>query len=370
MAGVYVHVPFCHGKCAYCDFYSLPRRGATLPPELQHRFAQSLGSEYLVRRGELGGQPVRTLYFGGGTPSVLKPEILAEAVRSIPKDSLVELTLEVNPEDVTPSNASAWREIGVNRISMGVQSLVDAELKAVGRRHTAAQALAAVECLQAAGFGNISLDLIYGLPGQTAESFRRSVEGVIATGATHLSAYLLSYEPGTALTRRLERGLLQEADDATVTAMYQELCRLASEGGFEHYEISNFAKPGFRSRHNSSYWDLTPYLGLGPGAHSLGADGTRRFHLPDLDAYLADPEAVETDEEDEISRFNDLLIISLRRSEGLELRKVPPQLQEQLLRGARPYLERGELTLRQGTLKVPEEHWLITDAILKDLILC
>lgn len=368
MAGVYIHVPFCHSKCAYCDFYSVMKLADA------GAYAQAVGREYEARRHELGPEPVRTLYLGGGTPSILPPELIAKAVEPVPKSELREFTIEVNPEDVSADKAAAWRSIGVNRVSMGVQSLVDAELRAVGRRHSAAQAVQAVRTLQDAGFSNISLDLIYGLPGQSVESFEYSLREVLALGPQHLSAYLLSYEPGTALTRRLERGLITETDEATAVGMYDALCRTAAAAGFEHYEISNFAIPGARALHNSSYWNLTPYLGLGPAAHSLDCRGVRRYHSPNITEYLAAPAATTVDEESETDRLNDLLIISLRTAAGLDLGLIPVRYRSRLLEAAIPFLKSGELVISQtpthpGHLRIPEPHWLRSDTLLRALLL-
>lgn len=362
MAGIYVHIPFCHAKCAYCDFYSLGSRRRA------DDFVAAAVREVPARLGEIAGQPVDTVYFGGGTPSSLSERQLAAILEVMPLADARELTIEVNPEDVTAANAEAWRSLGFNRVSMGVQSLCDAELRAVGRRHSAAGAVGDVETLRQAGFSNISLDLIYGLPGQSLDSWERSLDGVLALHPEHLSAYLLSYEPGTPLTRRLDRGLVQEASDELVQEMYNLLCRKTAAAGMEHYEISNFDRPGYRSRHNSAYWDLTPYLGIGPGAHSLGADGIRRFHHPDLEAYLADPADVEAEEESHAERLDDLIIITLRTRGGLDLDLLAPSDRSALLENARPALDAGLLTLTDDRLAIPEHHWLRADALIRPLL--
>ena len=252
MAGIYVHVPFCRAKCAYCDFYSVAR------PEMAEAYVDAVIREFRLRRGELGDGAVRTLYFGGGTPSLLSPDQFALLSSYFDKDGIEEFTIEVNPDDVTPEKIDAWLQSGVNRISIGVQSLDDDELRSVGRRHNARQALDAIALIRSKGIDNISGDLIYGLPGQTLDSFRRSLEGLINAGITHLSAYSLSYEEGTLLWRRLQEGKVTPADEELTLAMYAALCEQARLARFEHYEISNFALPGYRSRHNSSYWRNVP----------------------------------------------------------------------------------------------------------------
>lgn len=362
MAGIYVHIPFCHAKCAYCDFYSLGNR------KLADRFIAAATEEIHCRLGELGGEAVKTVYFGGGTPSSLSAEQLSAITDALPLSDVEEFTIEVNPEDVDRDNALAWRRSGINRVSMGVQSLNDSELKAVGRRHTASDALRAVETLKQAGFDNISLDLIYGLPGQDIASWERSVDGILECGAAHLSAYLLSYEPGTALTRRLERGLVEEASEDLATEMYELLCAKTAAAGMEHYEISNFAIPGRHSRHNSSYWDLTPYLGIGPGAHSLGADMVRRYHPADIKQYLANPQDIVAETETHREQLDDLLIISLRTRRGLDTGALAADDRAELLAKAAPSLASGMLRLDGNRLSIEPGNWLRADAIIRDLI--
>lgn len=364
MAGIYIHVPFCHAKCAYCDFYSIARR------ELVPQYVESVVEEYGERRCELGGEAVETLYFGGGTPSILPPEALAEIVKVLPVNDLKEFTLEANPEDVRPTVLEAWRAVGVDRVSIGVQSLDDSELRAVGRRHTAAEALEAIANIKRAGIDNISGDLIFGLPGQSLDSFRRSLNELIATGITHLSAYCLSYEEGTTLWRKRQAGRLTPTDDDTLAAMYEELCRVADGAGFEHYEISNFALPGHRSRHNSSYWNSTPYLGLGPGAHSFGADGLRRYNTPDLRRWLANrADALTIEEESSTERANDVIMTGLRTAEGLDTERLEPRFASAVIDAAQADIAGGRLIADGRRLRIPESYFLVSDDIIRRLII-
>ncbi len=362
MAGIYIHVPFCRRKCAYCDFYSVAR------PELEESFTDAVLSELDARLPELGGQPVETIYFGGGTPSMLPPRLLKRIMEALPAGHTREVTIEANPEDAETNAARQWRDIGFNRVSMGVQSLIDGELRIIGRRHSAGHALQAVENLRSGGFTNISLDLMYGLPGQTLTSWQQSVRGVLLTGVPHLSAYLLSYEPGTLLWRRREQGLVEEASGELAEKMYALLCRETAASGLEHYEISNFATPGMHSQHNSSYWDLTPYLGLGPGAHSLGADGVRRFHNANIHEYLAQPATVTVEDENDNERLDDLIIISLRCRHGLDTMMLPPDKRLALIKAAEKWVQRGYLVCNGSTLYIPEQHWLRSDAVIRDLL--
>lgn len=364
MAGIYVHVPFCTVKCAYCDFYSVARR------DMADRYIDAVGREYAVRRNELGTEPVETLYFGGGTPSLLSPEQFKRLSSYFDKAGVGEFTIEVNPDDVSKDKIDAWLDAGVNRISIGVQSLDDDELRTVGRRHNAAQAIDAIALLRSKGITNISGDLIYGLPGQTVDSFRRSLAGLIDTGITHLSAYSLSYEEGTRLWRRLQEGRVEPADEELTEMMYDALCEGARAAGFEHYEISNFAKPGFRSRHNSSYWRGVPYLGLGPGAHSLDAVGIRRYVPSDIRAYINSPEsAALADAESDIDRANDSIMVSLRTAEGLDLSQFSVIQRQKIASAADPWIKSGKLSVTDIGYAVTEKGWLVSDAIIRDLML-
>ena len=360
MAGIYVHVPFCHAKCAYCDFYSIA------DSRRSDEYVEAVIQEYRSRRWELGGQPVATLYFGGGTPSVLDPKQFSRLAWELLTPQVEEFTIEVNPEDVVAEKIEAWVNSGVNRVSMGVQSLVDSELKAVNRRHSARQALEAISRLKSFGISNISCDLIYGLPGQTEQTWVYSLDTLLEQGITHLSAYNLSFEEGTLLTLRLRKGLIEEASEELVEAMYTTLCRRASDAGFEHYEISNFAKAAFRSRHNSAYWNETPYLGLGPGAHSLDARGIRRYVPSNLKAYLSDPgNAAVIDEETETDRINDRIFTALRTDSGLPVEQIPQQSRAVVQK----FVNQGLMVVKNGRVIIPEEHFLISDAIIREIFI-
>lgn len=364
MPGIYIHVPFCTAKCAYCDFYSVAR------PDMAQAYVEAVSREYAARAGELGGEKVRTIYLGGGTPSLLSPELFGRLTSPFDRSAVEEFTIEVNPDDIDGRRVDAWLAAGVNRVSIGIQSLQDKELAAVGRRHNAAQAIEAIALLHAKGITNISGDLIYGLPGQTLDSFADSLRRLIDTGITHLSAYCLSYEEGTRLWRKLQQGLVTPADDELIEAMYSALCRMAKASGFEHYEISNFALPGYRSRHNSAYWRDVPYLGLGPGAHSLDSQGIRRYVPADIRAYIAKPEEAATiDPEDSTDRANDRIMTSLRTAEGLTLADFTDAQQRQISKAAKPHIATGRLHATPAGYAIPEESFLLSDAIIRDLLL-
>lgn len=365
---LYVHIPFCHAKCAYCDFYSTPRR------EWMEAFVDAAVSEWTCRSEGLG-EPVDTLYFGGGTPSSLPPRLLRRLLDALPTENLREATIEANPEDVTDEwTAFITGETPFRRVSMGIQSFCDTELQTVGRRHSAARAAEAIDCLRRGGIGNLSCDLIYGLPGQTQESWAMSLDRLIGFRPEHISAYLLSYEPGTRLDIMRQRGKVREADDETAEKMYSHLCERMRDAGYLHYEISNFALPGREAVHNSAYWDNSPYIGLGPGAHSF--DGRcRSFNPSALKDYISagGRNVAVIEEETADNRFNDLLITRLRTSHGLHPDEIGsffgPEIREFFLSTARPLLSSGDLEISPaGAYVIPESRWLTSNSILLPLI--
>lgn len=365
MAGIYVHIPFCHSKCAYCDFYSMPLRN-------EADFVESLINEYSSRKKELT-EDVSTIYLGGGTPSCLSRKQLIRIFDLLPVDNAEEITIEINPEDAT-EDFIQWlhKSTPVNRVSMGVQSLNDNELKTIGRRHTAIEAVEAANRLLDCGF-NLSLDLIYGLPGQDTASWEKSLEGILSINPHHLSCYLLSYEPGTRLTAMKQAGKITEISDSGAQEIYEILCDRTSFAGYGHYEISNFSKPGFHSRHNSSYWNLTPYLGLGPGAHSF--DGKiRRYNPGNLKGYLESKGVGITmvEQENDSERFNNFVITSLRTSKGMDLNlcsTIFGNLRRcNVEKISEKFIREGVMWHKGGLLGINSRNWLIADAIMVEFI--
>lgn len=373
MAGVYVHIPFCKQRCVYCDFYS------TTDAAWQATYVDMVIAEACHRRHEIGEQ-FTTLYLGGGTPSQLHSRLLRRLVTELrgvlPLDDVIETTVEVNPDDVTSDLAQSLHDMGVNRVSMGVQSFDDDELRLMGRRHDAQRAIDAVEALRAHAIDNISIDLIYGIPGQTMETWRQSVGRAIALRPQHISAYNLTYEVGTPLWRMRQRGDIHEVDDDTCVAMYGLLVDSLRKAGFEHYEISNFALPGMHSRHNSAYWDGTPYLGLGAAAHSY--DGRmRRSNIADLRGYVhhivdqdvAYSEEVLTPHE----RYDETVMLALRTARGLDTAIIHDQFgqdtYDHLMRQAAPHIAAGRVTAHGGWLRLTADGVMLSDAIISDLFL-
>ena len=354
MSGIYIHIPFCKSRCAYCDFFSttqLSRREAyvdALCKEAKRRLAT------LDSKGSTPN-PITTIYFGGGTPSLLSPDQIAHILQTIDAPQAIEVTLEANPGDLTPNYLRAVREAGVNRLSIGIQSFDDEVLRLIGRRHTAAEAKAAVKAAKAAGFDNISIDLIYGIPSQYStlnsqlSAWEAQIEQALQLGVQHISTYCLSYEEGTRMTRMLEQGEINEVDEDTENAMYDLLVSQLKEAGFEHYEVSNFALSGYRSKHNSSYWNRTPYIGLGAGAHSYDGARTRSWNPDNLEEYIRAQEMEETPHSESASTmatyetltdtdlYNERIMLRLRTAEGIAINELHnPTL-------ATPYIERGLL---------------------------
>lgn len=280
-----------------------------------------------------------------------------------------ELTVEANPEDVDFGFADFIASVSPSaRVSMGVQSLIDSELAVIGRRHSADDSVKAYRILRDRGISNISLDLIYGLPGQSLDSWKCSVDGLLNLRPEHISAYLLSYEPRTRLWAMLENGKIVEASEDLVSGMYDYLCEALRDAGYEHYEISNFALPGYRARHNSAYWDGSEYVGLGPGAHSF-VDGKRGYNLPSLKDYIATRGCgvYREDPEDDMSRFNDRVITALRTSSGLCLNDL--RLYPDSYGSAVRLLSEGLLAeCGDGRISIPERMWLRSDYVMRELI--
>lgn len=365
MAGIYIHVPFCHSKCFYCDFYSAPQ------PEYRFDYyVSSVLAELHERENDIPAN-ASTLYIGGGTPSVISARRLSVIIEEAKKylSPAAEITVEVNPEDVTEIEISILREAEVNRMSMGVQSFNDIELKQIGRRHTASQAENAVEIIRRSGINNISCDLIYGLPGQTLESWENSLDRLLSLDLPHFSAYLLSYEPGTRLYASLLSGKVTQSDEMIVEEMYSYLCRRAMETGYEHYEISNFARPGKRSQHNSSYWNDESYIGLGPSAVSFDGHNIRRTNDPNMRSYLQGKRNFTIEEETETERLNDSLFIGLRTSEGVDLTRFPKYEAGLVRDGASRMIDSGLLRLTEQGYRIPEDHFLVSDMIIRELMI-
>lgn len=367
--GIYIHVPFCQKRCIYCDFYS-----TTYGLEWKRSYVSALKREMLLRRSEVDSTRVPSLYIGGGTPSQLPSDLLIDVFQAI-RDNFTltddaEVTIEVNPDDVTPSWMEALRQTPVNRISMGVQTFSDDLLQLQNRRHTSKQALQAVQLFREAGYENISLDLIYGLPNQTLEDWKNDVQQLLKLDVPHLSAYALSYEEGTPLHQMLQEGKVSETSEELSWRMYEYLMDEAEAAGWEHYEISNFAKPGMRARHNSSYWDGSPYLGLGPGAHSYDGVNVRRSNNTSLKDYVQAIGDVphQTEVLTPQEQYDELVMTRLRTASGLSLSILTPEQRSYCLQMAEPHIRCGNLMKEDNILRLSRKGIFISNGVISDLM--
>lgn len=373
MAGIYIHIPFCKTRCAYCDFYS------TTQTSLRERYIQALCRELELRNGYLQGHHVHTVYFGGGTPSQLRPTDLERIFGLLYKvyglEQCTEITLEANPDDLTDDYVAALARLPFNRVSMGIQTFHAPTLRLLNRRHTAAQAVAAVNRLRRAGIRNISIDLIYGLPGETQERWEADLRQALSLDVEHISAYLLTYEEGTPLYRMKQQGQVQEADEDSCLCFFTTLMDTLAANGYEHYEISNFCKPGFHSRHNSSYWQGTPYLGCGPSAHSYNGQ-TRSWNTPSIDRYLAGIDsgqpASDTERLSLHTRYNEYIMTRLRTRQGASLNTLRQDFGQSLtdycLHAAAQHLAANRLETTNGYLRLTRQGIFVSDDILSDLM--
>jgi len=369
MAGIYLHIPFCKSRCIYCGFFS------TTSLQWRHDYVSAVVEELRQRRAFLVDQPVDTIYFGGGTPSQLPPNELERMLHAIYNIYNVredaEVTLEGNPDDMTPQLLHRLLQIGVNRLSMGVQTFDDTRLRFLHRRHTATQAIQAVRNAQTEGFTNISIDLMFGFPGQTLNQWKQDVQTALSLHVQHLSAYSLMYEEGTPLERMLTDGTLAELDEEVSLQMYEYLMDALSAAGYKHYELSNFALPSMESRHNSSYWHGIPYLGVGAGAHSY--DGHDRYHHPDsLSHYMNDVLSLEVEHLTEHERYDEYVFTALRTSKGLSLSALEKQFgvpsKEYCLQNAQRHLKAGLLSLTGDILRLTHRGLFISNEVMSDLM--
>ena len=362
MAGIYIHIPFCKSRCRYCDFFS------TTQLEKREAYVHALMEEWQTYQPQWSEQEIRTIYIGGGTPSLLPIEslrlLLHSILSSINPTTIQEVTLEANPGDITPQNIQAWRALGINRLSMGVQSFNDSLLQLVGRRHSAQQAIQAIQTAQAEGITNISIDLMYALPGQTMADWQADIAQALALQVPHISSYGLIYEEGTLLTQWLEQGKITAIDEENEMQMYDYLVEQLTQHGYEHYEVSNFALPGQHSKHNSSYWNDTPYLGLGAGAHSY--DGNQRWwNIDDLDQYIAQAMNHQLTPEHETitpeERHTEQVMLGLRTSQGVPCTAVN-------IDKAQIYLEEGYLKQKGDHIMATTQGFHILNRIIEDLV--
>lgn len=384
---LYIHIPYCRKKCLYCDFFSGGSRVADW-----NRLRDALLCELKERLHELPS-PVESIYIGGGTPSLMPANLLEDFLSEVKgilfdKGILisedVEVTIEANPEDVDCIHMNSWKRSGVNRVSLGIQTFSDQLLKSIGRQHSGEQAEEALRMLTE-NFDNVSGDLIFGLPGQSLEQLKADVERLIRLSPEHISVYSLMYEEGTALSLLRDSGRVEEVDEETVNSQYTIISESLRTNGYEHYEISNYARSGFRSRHNSGYWIGKPYLGIGPSAHSFDGNSIRRANKADLFGYLDRfspnlPTQVTMDKTpfyfeeilSEEERLEESVMLGLRRVEGINLKAFEKDFDKDrlknLLESSKKNIEKRLLEIVGDNLKLTDKGIMVADSIILDLI--
>ncbi|MDR2775885.1 MAG: radical SAM family heme chaperone HemW [Tannerella sp.] len=381
MAGLYVHVPFCLKRCIYCDFYS-----GTRMEEYKDGYISALIREMEMRRDYLCGETVNTVYFGGGTPSQLEiydfERLFDVMYRLFPFPRNPEITVEANPDDLSDEYVFSLTRLPFNRISIGIQSFSDEDLRLLNRRHTAVDAAKAVSRCKDAGFDNISIDLIYGLPGQTADRWSDNIERAVMLDVSHISAYHLTYEEGTLIDEMRKRGDIHPVEDELCESFFYMLIDKLADAGFIHYEISNFAKispsypDGRISIHNSSYWKGIHYMGIGPSAHSYNGD-SRSWNVSSVSEYIREINGkgeipCETEYPDERMKYNDFVITRLRTMWGVSPDELRKEFGEErmcwFLKKSESFLCSKKLKIEGGYVKIAQKGFFISDMIMRELI--
>jgi oxygen-independent coproporphyrinogen-3 oxidase len=367
LAGIYIHIPFCKQACNYCNFhFTTSLRG-------KNELVTALLSEINLRKDYLNNEPVESIYFGGGTPSLLEIEdirLMSEEILSIYNVTpTAEITIETNPDDTSYEKLKGWKEVGVNRLSIGIQSFFDEDLKWMNRAHTAREAIDTL-LLAIKYFDNITIDLIYGLPLMTNENWRQNVERAISFNIPHLSFYALTVEPKTLLHKMIAEQKIAGPDPDKQSEQFLLLMHWMENAGYEHYEISNFARPGFRSQHNSSYWQGKKYIGIGPSSHSFDGE-SRQWNVSNNYNYINSINAGIIPCERELltvtQQLNEYIMTSLRTIEGLDLDQLGNARGYELCVMSKKFIERGLMTEEQNHLTLTKEGKLFADGIAAEL---
>lgn len=373
MAGIYIHIPFCKSRCIYCGFYS------TTLLDLRKKYINAVCREMELRKNYIR-EPFSTIYLGGGTPSLLDETELTQLFLYIYNvydvDRNAEITMECNPDDITPKFTNMLSRLPINRVSMGAQTFADSRLRLLHRRHNSDEVKHAVKLLREAGIKNISIDLMFGFPDESLSQWKEDISAALALNVEHISAYSLMYEEDTPLWKMLDTGKVKEIDEELSLAMFKELVRQLTDAGYEHYEISNFARPGYRSRHNSSYWHQVPYIGLGAAAHSFALN-SRQWNVADLKLYIEKINngiiPMEREELDNDTTFNDIITTALRTSDGIDLNAMETRLGKRyrntLISAAGKHIEQGLLEIRHDRLRLTAEGIFISDMVMSDLMI-
>lgn len=373
MAGIYIHIPFCKSRCIYCGFYS------TTLLDLRKKYINAVCREMELRKNYIR-EPFSTIYLGGGTPSLLDKAELTKLFLYINNvydvDRNAEITMECNPDDITPEFTNMLSRLPINRVSMGAQTFADSRLRLLHRRHNSDEVKHAVKLLREAGIKNISIDLMFGFPDESLSQWKEDISAAMALNVEHISAYSLMYEEDTPLWKMLDTGKVKEIDEELSLTMFKELVCQLTDAGYEHYEISNFARTGYHSRHNSSYWHQVPYIGLGAAAHSFDLN-SRQWNVADLKLYIEEINngiiPMEREELDNDTTFNDIITTALRTSDGIDLNAMETRLGKRyrntLISAAGKHIEQGLLEIRHDRLRLTSEGIFISDMVMSDLMI-
>ncbi|NPA45470.1 MAG: radical SAM family heme chaperone HemW [Chlorobi bacterium] len=372
MSGIYIHIPFCAKKCFYCDFYT------TISTKYKNEYVKALIKELKQRQNYIEKKEIETIYFGGGTPSLLNPIEIQNIIDEISKiyniTNNAEITIEVNPDDINLKYVNELKDTEINRISIGLQSFFNEDLKLMNRRHTSSENINAVKLLQDKGYTNISGDLIYGLPNMTIENWQKNLISFFDLGVPHLSAYHLTYEPNTVFSKFLKKGKIKEIPEENSLKQFELLISEAKKNNFIHYETSNFAKEGFFSRHNSAYWKQKHYLGLGASAHSYNGK-SRQFNIANIKEYIKRVEEgsgyFEKEELSITDKYNDYIITSLRTIWGLDLNFIKDSFGQKyyqhIINKSKLLLQQENLYFENKKLKISKKGKFIEDSVLLEL---
>ena len=372
---IYLHIPFCKQKCSYCNFHF------STSFNLKDEMLLAIKKEIGLRKNELENKTLKSLYFGGGTPSVLSVDeiksLLDEFQKYFSFDENIEITLESNPDDLNKNFLKELSQTEINRLSIGTQSFFDEDLKLMNRAHNASEAESSIKRAQDYGLENISIDLIYGSPTSNFEIWKDNLNKTIELQVPHVSSYALTVEPKTALEKWIENGKVKSPEEAEQNQEFYYMSDFLKDNGFDHYEISNFGKPGFHSKHNSAYWKSEPYLGIGPSAHSYDGNLERSWNIANNPLYIKNINQNIIPKETEIlsekDRFNEMMMIGLRTIWGVDLNKINQNFSSEIIdylnQEIKPKLESEILKIENNHLLIPEKHWFLADGIASDLFL-
>ncbi|MGE8514166.1 MAG: radical SAM family heme chaperone HemW [Chryseobacterium culicis] len=372
---IYIHIPFCKQKCSYCNFHF------STSLNFKDEMLRAMKTEIALRKDELQNRTLKSLYFGGGTPSILSVDeissLIDEVLRYFSFEKDIEVTLEANPDDLDKNFLKQLSGTPVNRLSIGTQSFFEEDLKLMNRAHSASEAESSIKRAQDFGFENLSIDLIYGSPTSNLEIWKENLNKTIALEVPHISSYALTVEPKTALENWISKGKIKSPKEEEQNKEFYYLSDFLKDNGFEHYEVSNFAKPGFYSRHNSSYWKYQEYLGIGPSAHSYNGFDIRSWNVANNQQYIKKLNDKLLAKEEEIlsqeDQFNEMIMIGLRTIWGVDLESLKNKFSDRMLEHfqaeIKSKIEDGILIIENSHLKIPEKHWFMADGIASDLFI-